>query len=141
MSEDTGHSGRRASLMGRFVLFRLTVTSAAMVLLLVGAVFLVPKFEAIYKDMKVTLPAVTVAVFRAARAARSAPALSAPAAAAVLAAVMLLPALLPRPLGYVVTVLVFLALLAAVVVVVGAVFWPYVTMMQSLTDDIPRAGG
>ena len=141
MSASTSHAERRPSLMGRLVVFRMTVTSVAIVLLLVGAVFLVPKFEGIYKDMDAKLPALTRAVFRVAGAARSMPWLSAAAALSALAAVVVLPMLLPRPLGYLVTILLFFALLAAVVVVVGAVFWPYLTIMQSLTDNVTPPGG
>jgi len=125
---------RRLSLMGRFVLFRLIVTSAAIVLLLAGAVFLAPRMEAVYKDMKVELPGLSVMVFGAARAARSAPWASLMGAAGALVAVVSLPLILPRPLNYLLTIVLFVGLFAAVAVVAAAIFWPYLTMLQSLTD-------
>ncbi|MHC4716396.1 MAG: hypothetical protein ACYS5V_05455 [Planctomycetota bacterium] len=134
MSGTEGHTRKRRSPLGWYVLARMVVTSAAVLVILAGGVLLVPRFEAIYKDMNVELPRLTVLVFDVARTARSAPWAAVPAALAALAAVIVVPLILPRPLGYVASLLMLLGLLAAAAVMAGAVFWPYATMLRSLTD-------
>jgi len=141
MSADTDHSEPRPSPMRQFVIFRLTITSAAMAMMLIGAVFLVPALQASYQGMGAELPPLSVAVFRVFAAARTMPWLSVAAGVVILGAATVLPALLPSPLGTLVRVLMFFALLATVLVVVAAMFWPYVTTMRSLTDSMTAPPG
>ena len=135
MTGNGAHANKRPSVLSRFILFRLTVTSVVLVLVGVGAMFLAPRLEAVYKDMKVELPGLSVRVFDAVRAARARPLGALAAAVAALAAVVVVPLVLPRPLRYVLTIGFFIALLVAAAVAAGGIFWPYLTMLRSLTDS------
>ena len=107
------------------------------VLLTVAPLFVVPRFEDIFRDFGTKLPAVTVALLRLSRALAG----GLVVVVWVLAAV---PVVVSIPLGLtgrrMLRLVTFLLLAGAVLWVVLALFMPYVTLIQTVSGGAKKGG-